>query len=853
MKRRWLWIILSSLLVIFALIPAAFGEKNLYHNVDRLRWAGPPGTEPGSYEDFIRQHDLFTIPPLTIREVYRTPRKALDNHVLIAVEENLYPQIETGLGGYVTDLELQGYTVTVVLDTAFGGTPMDFRNYLNSVYGSTGLVGAILIGDLPVPWHESTWDDGVYESYPCDYFYMDLDGQWLDNDSNEIYDQHSGERLPEIWVGRMAASALSGSEADHINSLFGKIAAYRGGTLAQPQRGLTFIDDDWSDWTTCGMDSIYSSQVKAVNDHQTTVADTYAIELGTGYETIQVCAHSWPGGHVFSSRPCDCACYAHVYVESDSSRECQLRISGQDGFKIWLNGSVILTDPNGTQGFEFDLVAVTLNEGINSLLVKVAQDKYDYGFKARFTDTGGSPILGLTYHLEDPADPDRHAPYVTAWLTNGFHYYSYFWGALNHDFLGGEAGIDAYEGLVSGEKTWQLWDIGSGFLDFSTIYDDMDVGAVYAFTHLYSDSAQTVTLWLGTYSGAKIWLNGDVVYYDNTYHSFEPDAQQVQLDLAAGWNRLLVKISVWYGAQLSGRFGDSEKLEVEGLAYDPAPTTGDYIHGWLMNGYYKNHDPATRLTQDYLGGESTVQPGEGDSTGSFVWTPGYGTGDWFDLEEYFSEDGGELSASEIQTIDPDGFLYNLFACSAARFTESNYLAGKYTFADTYGLTTIGSSKSGSMLYFEDFYSQLADGNCAGKALQEWFRKQGQNGFYNWEVCWYYGLVLIGDPTLRVNICSPPMAAADLAGTLTGDNIHLEWTEPYSECGVTRYVVYRSTAPGSLGDSLAGTVDTAYTDIGAAGDVGSNYFYAVKAVDAGGQKSGESNKVGEFDRDLNSAR
>ena len=114
-------------------------------------------------------------------------------------------------------------------------------------------------------------------------------------------------------------------------------------------------------------------------------------------------------------------------------------------------------------------------------------------------------------------------------------------------------------------------------------------------------------------------------------------------------------------------------------------------------------------------------------------------------------------------------------------------------------------------------------------------------------------MLIGDPTLRVNICSVPMAIDDLAGTLTGDNIHLEWTEPYSECGVTRYVVYRSTAPGSLGDSLAGTVDTVYTDMGAAGDVGSNYFYAVKAVDAGGQKSGESNKVGEFDRDLDSAK
>jgi hypothetical protein len=68
-------------------------------------------------------------------------------------------------------------------------------------------------------------------------------------------------------------------------------------------------------------------------------------------------------------------------------------------------------------------------------------------------------------------------------------------------------------------------------------------------------------------------------------------------------------------------------------------------------------------------------------------------------------------------------------------------------------------------------------------------------------------------------------------------------------GVVYYVVYRSTAITSLGDSLAGTIDTTYTDLGAAGIVGTNYFYVVKAKDAAGNKSEESNKVGEFDRGL----
>jgi hypothetical protein len=829
---------------------AADGQTRFYVETERLRWVGPPGTEPGSYAKFIATHGLHRTPRLKIRPIYRTSGKSLQNHVLIAVEEELYPQIETALLGYVSDLEFEDYAVTVVLDTTFGGTPMEFRNYLASLYGSQGLIGALLIGDLPVAWHESTWDDGVYEEYPCDYFFMDLNGTWSDTDVNGIYDQHSGDRLPEIWVGRLAASSLGGTEADHINGLMAKIASYRDGVLSQPQRGITFIDDDWSDWETCGMDFIYDDSVKVSNDHQTTVADTYAVELGTGYETVQVCAHSWPGGHSFASRPCDCAAYAHVYVESDSARDCDFRIRGQDGFKVWLNGAEMITDPNGTSGFEVDVASATLDSGMNNLLVKVVQDKGEYQFSARFCDSGGHLIPGISYHLEDPASPDPHAPYVTAWLTNGFHYWSNFWGALSHDFLGGEADIDAYEGLVSGGKTWLLWDIGSGYLDFSTLYSGMDVGAVYAFTHVYSDSAQPATLWLGTYSGAKVWLNGTVVYYNNTYHDYEADAQQVALDLEAGWNRLLVKISVWYGAELSGRIGDDQKMLIGGLAYDPAPTPQQTIHGWLTNGIYKNHNASTRLTEDYLSGEAAVMPAEGDSSGSYLWGPGFAGSDWFDLEAYFSEDGGTLYSSDIQTIDPDGILYNLFACSAARFTESDYIAGRYTFANTYGLTTLGSAKSGSMLYFEDFYEELGAGQCVGKAFQEWFRDQGSDGFDNWEVCWYYGLILIGDPTLRINVCSPPVAVDDLTGILSKEDICLQWTEPFSECGVSRYVVYRSDLAGSLGDSLAGTADTVFIDPDVAG---TNCYYTVKAVDPAGQKSEGSNQVGEFNRDLENTK
>jgi hypothetical protein len=93
------------------------------------------------------------------------------------------------------------------------------------------------------------------------------------------------------------------------------------------------------------------------------------------------------------------------------------------------------------------------------------------------------------------------------------------------------------------------------------------------------------------------------------------------------------------------------------------------------------------------------------------------------------------------------------------------------------------------------------------------------------------------------------AAVESGAKVTSGDIRLTWSEPYDDMGVTRYVVYRSTSASSPGDSLAGTLDTTFADVGAAGTVGTNYFYTVKAVDLAGNWSEESNRVGEFDRNL----
>jgi fibronectin type 3 domain-containing protein len=71
-----------------------------------------------------------------------------------------------------------------------------------------------------------------------------------------------------------------------------------------------------------------------------------------------------------------------------------------------------------------------------------------------------------------------------------------------------------------------------------------------------------------------------------------------------------------------------------------------------------------------------------------------------------------------------------------------------------------------------------------------------------------------------------------------------------------YVILRDTHPYSIGaeDSLAATTDTFYVDSTAAvGNTSVNHYYAIVAVDEGGNKSAPSRVVGEFDKDLSDVK
>ena len=103
--------------------------------------------------------------------------------------------------------------------------------------------------------------------------------------------------------------------------------------------------------------------------------------------------------------------------------------------------------------------------------------------------------------------------------------------------------------------------------------------------------------------------------------------------------------------------------------------------------------------------------------------------------------------------------------------------------------------------------------------------------------------------------APPAAVGDLASHKSAGDIVLTWTAVTTDTlgnpeTVDGYVIYRNSDPAVMpGDSIGTSASTEYTDPGAAGSTGTNYFYVIRAVDDGQTKSEASNRVGEFDRQV----
>lgn len=278
-------------------------------------WAGPdkkPLHSPLG-EEFPLRLDL----PASGGRVSKGEPESVLGRICIVVGQDLYPDIASFLVQYQADLHVMGYTGMVHVFSS--GTPQALRDHLRTLYQEPGsLAGAVFIGNIPYIVYEmmQTWtagDPAEYEDFPCDLFFMDLDGSWSDvldegqvRSGNGKYDTREGNLDLEIWVSRIRTDNLPllGANADLAAAYFEKNHRYRRQELVPGQNALAYNDDDWWDMTTSDADRIGwvypDSQVTAVADPDvTTASDFKAIQLPSFFEFISIRSHGWTGGHGF--------------------------------------------------------------------------------------------------------------------------------------------------------------------------------------------------------------------------------------------------------------------------------------------------------------------------------------------------------------------------------------------------------------------------------------------------------------------------------------------------------------------------------------------------------------------------
>ena len=221
--------------------------------------------------------------------------KKINPLITIVVNPSILSGIQSSLNQYKTDLEGEGYRVEV--HSAIEETPENLRNYLQKQL-SNNLIGAVLIGDLPFAQFEKGKEGfPAHQIFPIDWFYMDLDGDWLDIDNNGIYDDHKngdGDLLSEIWIGRLTPEGF-GEPVELLNNYFRKNHAYRVGRLTLPSKALLY--NGLYDEKESRLDLIYDNV--DISPYEKSSVEDYKTKLSKGYQWVDLNCHSGPTSHLF--------------------------------------------------------------------------------------------------------------------------------------------------------------------------------------------------------------------------------------------------------------------------------------------------------------------------------------------------------------------------------------------------------------------------------------------------------------------------------------------------------------------------------------------------------------------------
>ncbi|TFG02955.1 MAG: hypothetical protein EU542_03650 [Promethearchaeota archaeon] len=238
---------------------------------------------------------------------------SLNETIVIVVENSLWgvSVVQTAVNQYILDLQNTGFTT--ILYTNAISTVQSLKSLLQSWYTSYSISGAALIGNLPYAQYYHPAITGFSaETFICDLYLMDLDGNWWDLNTDGVYDKHNasggGDIFPEIYIGRIDATnrVLGGqSNSQDIVTVLNRFHSYRIGGVSRSHKAITYIDDDWQPWANTWSNwlSYAYSNRDDINTPKTWTNSTDWLNnrLVQDYEFAHICVHSGagPGMHYF--------------------------------------------------------------------------------------------------------------------------------------------------------------------------------------------------------------------------------------------------------------------------------------------------------------------------------------------------------------------------------------------------------------------------------------------------------------------------------------------------------------------------------------------------------------------------
>jgi len=220
--------------------------------------------------------------------------------ILVVVNLSMYNQLTDKIERYAYDINYV-YGCEVIMETVTGGDHANIKNLI--ITNQTNLSGAVFIGDIVAAWFEILNDHNQYgyASWPCDLYYMDLNGTWTDANGNGIYDSHTENVQPEIFIGRISTANMGTllSEKVGLERYLDKNHKFwMGHTTVNKKFGLSYTDQDWvnsSSFTTYYIQYLYGNtnyDKVGYGDPSFGKTDYLGRLLNNRYEFIQIAAHA---------------------------------------------------------------------------------------------------------------------------------------------------------------------------------------------------------------------------------------------------------------------------------------------------------------------------------------------------------------------------------------------------------------------------------------------------------------------------------------------------------------------------------------------------------------------------------